>query len=182
MDDNLKYQIFLIIFVVIYRNVSFAIVCFRFVDEKFSRYFLLIVSSYKVFKTNLLFVKHTLFSNTGYYTTSTQDYDIKWTMPQCVLTLRLIGLAFNLWDGQKREVRNAIFFIILLSRSLRGITITMLQEELSDSQKRFALKERPSLLEIAAYAYFPGAFLIGPQFSMRRYLDYINGQLTDRVC
>lgn len=37
--------------------------------------------------------------------TSTDDYDIKWTMPQCVLTLRLIGLAFNLLDGQKPEVR-----------------------------------------------------------------------------
>ncbi|XP_011146541.1 lysophospholipid acyltransferase 5 [Harpegnathos saltator] len=92
----------------------------------------------------------------GYYTTSTQDYDIKWTMPQCVLTLRLIGLAFNLWDGQRRD------------------------EELSDTQKRVALKERPSLLEIAAYAYFPGAFLIGPQFSMRRYLDFVDGQLTER--
>ncbi|KAL0117830.1 hypothetical protein PUN28_008904 [Cardiocondyla obscurior] len=92
----------------------------------------------------------------GYYTTSTQDYDIKWTMPQCVLTLRLIGLAFNLWDGQKRD------------------------EDLSGSQKSVALKERPSLLEIAAYAYFPGAFLIGPQFSMRRYLDYVNGHLTER--
>lgn len=44
-----------------------------------------------------------------------------------------------------------------------------------------ALKERPSLLEIAAYAYFPGAFLIGPQFSMRRYLDFVDGQLTERV-
>ncbi|XP_020281178.1 lysophospholipid acyltransferase 5 [Pseudomyrmex gracilis] len=92
----------------------------------------------------------------GYYTTSTQDYDIKWTMPQCVLTLRLIGLGFNVWDGQKRD------------------------EKLSDTQKQVALKERPSLLEIAAYAYFPGAFLIGPQFSMRRYLNYVNGQLAER--
>ncbi|XP_033221131.1 lysophospholipid acyltransferase 5-like [Belonocnema kinseyi] len=37
----------------------------------------------------------------GYYSTSTEDYDIKWTMPQCVLTLRLIGLTFNVWDGSK---------------------------------------------------------------------------------
>lgn len=36
--------------------------------------------------------------------TSTDDYDIKWTMPQCVLALRLIGLSFNLLDGQKPEV------------------------------------------------------------------------------
>lgn len=27
----------------------------------------------------------------GYYYTATQEYDIKWTMPQCVLTLKLIG-------------------------------------------------------------------------------------------
>lgn len=92
----------------------------------------------------------------GYYTTSTQGYDIKWTMPQCVMTLRLIGLALNAWDGQKRN------------------------EELSNTQKLVALKERPSLLEIAAYAYFPGAFLIGPQFSMRRYLDFVNGRLAER--
>ncbi|XP_050446775.1 lysophospholipid acyltransferase 5 [Cataglyphis hispanica] len=92
----------------------------------------------------------------GYYTTSTQDYDIKWTMPQCVLTLRLIGLAFNLWDGKKHDTK------------------------LSDSQKRVALKEQPSLLEIAAYTYFPGAFLIGPQFSMRRYLDFVSSRFSER--
>lgn len=40
----------------------------------------------------------------GYWTTATNDYDIKWTMPQCVLALRLIGLAFNMSDGQEPEV------------------------------------------------------------------------------
>ncbi|XP_050493536.1 lysophospholipid acyltransferase 5 isoform X3 [Bombus huntii] len=90
----------------------------------------------------------------GYYMTSTDDYDIKWTMPQCVLTLRLIGLAFNLLDGQKPE------------------------EKLSASQKQVALKEQPTFLEIAAFAYFPGSFLVGPQFSMKRYLDYVNGRYT----
>lgn len=40
-----------------------------------------------------------------------------------------------------------------------------------------ALKEPPTLLEVAAFAYFPGSFLVGPQFSMKRYLDYINGEL-----
>lgn len=41
---------------------------------------------------------------TGYYLTTTENYDIKWTMPQCVLTLRLIGLAFDLSDGSQQEV------------------------------------------------------------------------------
>lgn len=27
----------------------------------------------------------------GYYFTATEHYDIKWTMPHCVLTLKLIG-------------------------------------------------------------------------------------------
>ncbi|XP_043250629.1 lysophospholipid acyltransferase 5 isoform X1 [Colletes gigas] len=89
----------------------------------------------------------------GYYTTSTSDYDIKWTMPQCVLTLRLIGLAFNLLDGKSPE------------------------EKLSGSQKQVALKTQPTFLEVAAFTYFPGSFLVGPQFSMKRYLDYVNGRL-----
>ncbi|XP_066996784.2 lysophospholipid acyltransferase 5 isoform X2 [Anabrus simplex] len=37
----------------------------------------------------------------GYYMTGTETYDIKWSMPQCVLTLRLIGLAFDVYDGRK---------------------------------------------------------------------------------
>ena len=91
----------------------------------------------------------------GYYTTGTTDYDIKWTMPQCVLTMRLIGLAFNLLDGKKSET------------------------QLSALQKQLALKQKPTFLEIAAFMYFPGSFLVGPQFSMKRYLDYVNGQLMN---
>ena len=45
-----------------------------------------------------------LFCVPGYYMTGTETYDIKWSMPQCVLTLRLIGLAFDLFDGGKPEV------------------------------------------------------------------------------
>ncbi|XP_046432048.1 lysophospholipid acyltransferase 5 [Neodiprion fabricii] len=109
--------------------------------------------------TNLSVIMSFVFNLTyllvGYYTTSTEEYDIKWTMPQCVLTLRLIGLAFDLYDGRKKE------------------------EMLSASQKETALKSVPSFLEIAAYIYFPGSFLVGPQFSMNRYLKYVNGELRD---
>ncbi len=35
----------------------------------------------------------------GYLLDSSSEYDITWTMPQCVICLRLIGLAFDLWDG-----------------------------------------------------------------------------------
>ena len=29
------------------------------------------------------------------------DYDISWTMPQCVLCLRLIGLTWDVYDGAR---------------------------------------------------------------------------------
>uniref|UniRef100_A0A9L0SFN7 Lysophosphatidylcholine acyltransferase 3 n=1 Tax=Equus caballus TaxID=9796 RepID=A0A9L0SFN7_HORSE len=39
----------------------------------------------------------------GYYYTATGNYDIKWTMPHCVLTLKLIGLAVDYFDGGKEQ-------------------------------------------------------------------------------
>ena len=48
-----------------------------------------------VFNLGYLFV--------GYAVDASKEYDITWTMPQCVLCLRLIGLAFDLWDGTVPE-------------------------------------------------------------------------------
>ncbi|XP_035212116.1 lysophospholipid acyltransferase 5-like [Stegodyphus dumicola] len=87
----------------------------------------------------------------GYYITGTDDYDIKWSMPQCVLTLRLIGLAFDVYDGQKDP------------------------EKLPHDQKKTALKKCPTLLEVAGHTYFFGGFMVGPQFPMKRYIDFIDG-------
>ena len=84
----------------------------------------------------------------GYYQTGTETYDIKWSMPHCVLTLRLIGLSFDYYDGKKKV------------------------ETLTPNQKKMALTTAPSLLEMCGHVYFPGGFLVGPQFSMRRYLDF----------
>lgn len=86
----------------------------------------------------------------GYYNTATKTYDITWTMPHCVLTLKLIGLAFDIADGQRDE------------------------SQLSATQKKSAVKTKPNLLEIAAFTYFPASFLVGPQFSFRRYLSFID--------
>lgn len=84
----------------------------------------------------------------GYYKTGTDGYDINWSMPHCVLALRLTGLAFDCYDGQKRP------------------------EALSAHQKKTALAVPPSFLEMCGHVFFPGGFLVGPQFSMRRYLDF----------
>lgn len=94
--------------------------------------------------------------NSGYYRTGTDTYDIKWSMPHCVLTLRLIGLSLDYYDGRKKP------------------------EQLNAHQKKMALAETPTFLEMCGHVYFPGGFLVGPQFSMRRYLDMITN-VYDKV-
>ncbi|KAF5912394.1 hypothetical protein HPG69_004064 [Diceros bicornis minor] len=91
----------------------------------------------------------------GYYYTATGNYDIKWTMPHCVLTLKLIGLAVDYFDGGKDP------------------------NSLSSEQQKHAIRGVPSLLEVAGFSYFYGAFLVGPQFSMNHYMKLVQGQLTD---
>ncbi len=48
-----------------------------------------------------LFVFNLGYLFAGYLMDASSGYDITWTMPQCVLCLRLIGLGFDLWDGTK---------------------------------------------------------------------------------
>ncbi|XP_005180676.1 lysophospholipid acyltransferase 5 [Musca domestica] len=98
------------------------------------------------------FIFHMIYLLTGYYFTESNEYDILWTTPHCVLTLRLIGFAFDVADGVKPR------------------------EKLSKDQLECNLEKVPSLLELMAYAYFPGSFLIGPQFPYRRYQRFINGE------
>uniref|UniRef100_A0A2L2Y2V1 Lysophospholipid acyltransferase 5 n=1 Tax=Parasteatoda tepidariorum TaxID=114398 RepID=A0A2L2Y2V1_PARTP len=93
----------------------------------------------------------------GYYITGTDDYDIKWSMPQCVLTLRLIGLVLDVFDGQKPH------------------------DKLSNDQKKTALKSCPSILEVAGHTYFFGGFMVGPQFPMKRYIDFIEGNFPGKA-
>ncbi|XP_060618574.2 lysophospholipid acyltransferase 5 isoform X1 [Anolis sagrei] len=91
----------------------------------------------------------------GYYYTATEHYDIKWTMPHCVLTLKLIGLVIDYYDGRK-EV-----------------------ESLTPEQQKYVVQGVPTLLEVAGFSYFYGAFMVGPQFSMTRYQKLVRGELTD---
>jgi len=48
---------------------------------------------------------------TAYYITMIESYTIKWTTPHCVLTLRLIGLVWDVYDGQIKPVSD-IFVLI----------------------------------------------------------------------
>ncbi|GAA6229262.1 lysophospholipid acyltransferase 5 [Lates japonicus] len=91
----------------------------------------------------------------GYYYTATEEYDIKWTMPHCVLTLKLVGLSFDYYDGGKEP------------------------SQLSSEQKNSAVQSVPSLLEVCGFSYFYGGFLVGPQFTLRSYQRLVAGELTD---
>lgn len=91
----------------------------------------------------------------GYVSCATHDYDINWTMAHCILTLRLIGLCWDVHDGHRDETK------------------------LSAEQKTLMIKDLPSLLEMFGFCYFYGGANVGPQFPLRRFRQMINGELTD---
>ncbi|XP_058054796.1 lysophospholipid acyltransferase 5 [Anopheles bellator] len=94
------------------------------------------------------FAFHMGYLLTGYYFTTSDTYDIKWTMPHCVLVLRLIGLAFDLSDSRQKERQG--------KADAKCITA-------------------PTPLELIAFSYFPASVLVGPQFSFLRYRRFISG-------
>lgn len=98
-----------------------------------------------------------IFLIAGYYYTGTDNYDIKWTMPQCVLVLRLIGYAFDLYDG------------------------TLPEDKLSSDTKNVCLRKAPEFLEYCGFMFFPASFLVGPQFPLKRYQTFVAGGYRDSV-
>ena len=69
------------------------------------------------------------------------DGVINWTVLHCILCLRLIGMAINVYDGTKPN------------------------DQLTGEQQRQALSTTPSLLETLSHCFFIGSCLIGPQHS-----------------
>ncbi|KRY19445.1 Dedicator of cytokinesis protein 6, partial [Trichinella patagoniensis] len=91
----------------------------------------------------------------GYNVMSSGKYDLSWTMPQCVLTLRLIGLIVDLYDGMQPK------------------------EKLSAYQLEARVDDSPDLLEIAAFSYFFGGCFVGPQFPLNRFRRFVDGAYND---
>lgn len=85
----------------------------------------------------------------------TDNYDINWTLPLCILVLRQIGVAFDLYDGQQPI------------------------EQLSSENKKVALTVCPNILEFFAHSMFPSSFMVGPQFPMKRYQDFVAGKFSE---
>ena len=76
-----------------------------------------------------------------------------WTLPQCVLTLSLIAMSFDIYDGAKNKTAKA-----------KGEPAT---------NEETALEKVPTLLEILSKTYFPPSFLIGPQVGFKDFLLFI---------
>lgn len=104
--------------------------------------------------TSVSFAFHLGYLLIGYYYTTSDTYDIKWTMPHSALVLRMIGLAFDVADGQRPA------------------------KELSKEARETYLDKPPGLLEMYSFALFPASLLIGPLFSFRRYNLFINKEFS----
>lgn len=81
-----------------------------------------------------------------------KEYGFTWTTPHCVLVLRCIMLATDVYDGGKSE------------------------KLLKWDQKETSLKKSPGFIETVAYMAYYGAVLIGPQFTLSHYRNFIDGK------
>jgi len=97
----------------------------------------------------------------GYYYTESEGYDICWTMPHCVLCLRLIGLSFDCYDGDRAKRRG--------------------KEALSKDQQKTALAEVPSVIEMFSHNFFIGGYFIGPQVPMSKYKQFVSQSYQDSL-
>lgn len=96
---------------------------------------------------------HLLF---GYYQivmAETKTRTIYWTIPHCVLTLKLLGLSFDL--SSTRHAKN--------------------KPETAPLQT-----ENVTVLEVFGFAFFYPTSLVGPQVQFRRYKDFVEGTLYER--
>ncbi|KAK6041735.1 MBOAT family protein [Cooperia oncophora] len=90
----------------------------------------------------------------GYWYVESEAYDITWTTPYCIMTLRFTGLVMDVYDGAHFE-------------------------KLKPDQKKTAIMKPPSLLETAAFGLFYTGTIAGPQFTLSKFRAYVNGDWLD---
>jgi len=102
----------------------------------------------------------------SYWFVSTDAYDIDFTTAQCVLALRLIGFAWDYYDGSRKIGKED------------GKTVG---NEINPKYEKDQILNRivtlPPILEFYGFNYFFPAFLSGPQFTFRRYQRFFTGEL-----
>eukprot|EP01097_Dermamoeba_algensis_P006293 TRINITY_DN3943_c0_g1_i1.p1 TRINITY_DN3943_c0_g1~~TRINITY_DN3943_c0_g1_i1.p1 ORF type:complete len:495 (-),score=104.64 TRINITY_DN3943_c0_g1_i1:105-1589(-) len=99
---------------------------------------------------------------------STYDYDIDFTTPQSVLCLRLIGFAFDLFDGDQKKKAGAE------SKPAKAV-VRAASAKSTDVDN--SLVEQPDILSVLGYTYYAGGFFVGPQFSFKLYNSWVTREM-----
>ncbi|GAB5592920.1 hypothetical protein Unana1_07820 [Umbelopsis nana] len=123
-----------------------------------------------------VFIFNTVYLLIGYWSKSGEGYEISWTMSQCVLCLRLMGLGMDVYDGRVNAVEPTNDTRV--DSATKGVKVN--RSPLSFGSDT-ALEQLPSLPHVMAYCYFPSAFLIGPQFSFSLYKKFITFQQFENL-
>ncbi|CAK5103726.1 unnamed protein product [Meloidogyne enterolobii] len=96
---------------------------------------------------HIFFLGHLLI---GIWFVESSTYDITWTTPFCILTLKMTALVMDVYDGHLQQ------------------------------QSKTAITDKPNLLEIAAFAFCFSGTLTGPHFSLKRFREFVKGDYLDK--
>lgn len=134
------------------------------------------------------FLYNFLYLLIGYWFTEMDGYLICWTMPGCVLCLRLIGKYFencinSIYLKGKIKDTTIIFLFSGLSWDCYDGEIATKEgvKVLSKDQQKAAISETPSLLEMLSHSFFLGGYLIGPLFSMKKFREFTTPGHIDTI-
>ncbi|KAF9116525.1 Lysophosphatidylcholine acyltransferase 3 [Mortierella sp. AM989] len=123
---------------------------------------------------------------TSYKYAATEEYDICYTMQQCVQCLRMIGYGLDFMDGQpksssskaKEQPAEKANQVKATTSPVAPAAVAVVRAKTPISFGRdIALQQLPTLAETIGYGFFPFAFLVGPQFSFSLYKKFISMEL-----
>ncbi|KAG0046346.1 Lysophosphatidylcholine acyltransferase 3 [Gryganskiella cystojenkinii] len=148
------------------------------------KFFALVAPKNRTAASSLSFLFNFGYLLTSYKYAATEGYDICYTMQQCVQCLRMIGYGMDFMDGQPKSAKKTAPPAVPekapapTPAAPAGAAAGAPREKTPISFGRdIALPQLPSLAETLAYAFFPFAFLVGPQFSFSLYKKFISMEL-----
>jgi len=119
-----------------------------------ANYLILLTCGGSITSVLLSFLINITYLLAGYwYMNKGEDYDVSWTMPQCVLCLKLIGLTWDVYDGERQKSK---------------------PDSLSKDQAETALSSPPNILEMLSHSFFIGGYFVGPQFPLRKFRQIVS--------
>ncbi|KAF6038952.1 LPCAT3 [Bugula neritina] len=82
------------------------------------------------------------------------SYVISWTTAHCVLTLKLIGLTWDIYDGAQQNIKG---------------------------KEETAVASIPTFLEVLGFSYYPPGLMTGPQISFMKYKRFTEGMFDQHL-